>query len=358
MNLVSVDDIKDGMVIAQNIYTLDDQLVLPKGTVLDAKSIRRIKNYPIFNVFIDEPENIKKTIAAPKGESYAEKLLSSNEFKRFKNALENDAHNLEKALKSSFNSDAALATESLAEPILGLFDNNETGAGIFDMLHNMRKYDDAIYMHSINVALISNMIARWMDWSDEDVRLITMAGLIHDIGKLVLPPGLLTKTSPLTQREMDIYKTHTQMGYQLIKDKNLDQHIKNAVLMHHELMDGSGYPLGIKGEQIDDFAKVIAVADTYDDLTGKRSYRQPTSPFLVMEALEKEGLVKYDANVVLTFLRHIATSFLANRVRLSNDLEGEVVYINPDHLSRPVVKCGDSFVDLSKMKNIYIKELI
>ncbi len=358
MNLVSVDDIKDGMVIAQNVYTLDDQLVLPKGTVLDAKSIRRIKNYSIFNVFIDEPENIVKSIPAPKGESYAERLLATNEFKRFKKALENDARNLENSLKTSFNSDAALATESLAEPIILLFDNNETGAGMFDMLHNMRKYDDAIYMHSINVALISNMIARWMDWSEEDIKLITMAGLIHDIGKLVLPPGLLTKTTPHTQREMDIYKTHTQLGYQLIKDKNLDSHIKNAVLMHHELMDGSGYPLGISGEQIDEFARVIAVADTYDDLTGKRSYRAPASPFLVMEALEKEGLVKYDANVVITFLRHIANSFLANRVRLSNDLEGEVVYINPDYLSRPVVKCGDSFVDLSKMKNIYIKELI
>ena len=102
MNLVPVDEITDGMVIAQNIYTLDDQLVLPKGTVLDSKSIKRIKNYSIFNVFIDEPENIVKSITPSKNESYAEKLLSTNEFKKFKKTLENDAKRLEKALKDSF----------------------------------------------------------------------------------------------------------------------------------------------------------------------------------------------------------------------------------------------------------------
>ncbi len=358
MNLVPVDEITDGMVIAQNIYTLDDQLVLPKGTVLDSKSIKRIKNYSIFNVFIDEPENIVKTITPSKNESYAEKLLSTNEFKKFKKTLENDAKRLEKALKDSFEKKESLKTEKLTQPVLSLFENNETGAGVFDMLHNMRKYDDSIYMHSINVAIISSMIARWMRMSDEDIKLITMAGLIHDIGKLILPPGILTKTTPHTKRELDIYKSHTQLGYQLVKDKTLNTHIKNAVLMHHERTDGSGYPLGIKNEQIDEFAKIIAVADTYDDLTGKRSYREPASPFIVMEALEKEGFTKYDPDVLITFLRHIAASFLANRVRLSNDLEGEIIYINPDHLSRPIVKCGDSFVDLSSLKNVYIKEII
>ncbi len=359
MKLVSVDQITGGMVLAQNVYTLDDQLVLPKGTVLDDKAIKRIRNYSIYNVFIEDSGNIAKTVVPVRKDiSYAKNLTESAEFKQFKKALENDASSLETALKSTFKSKEPITTESLVSPVMVLFDNNETGAGIFDMLHNMRKYDDAIYMHSINVALISNMIGRWMRKSEDEIKTITMAGLVHDIGKLVIPQDILTKSTGMSRNDLKIYRTHPQLGYQLIRDSDLDTHIKNTVLMHHERADGSGFPFGIRGEQIDEIARIIAVADTYDDLTGKRSYRDGASPFLVIEAFEKEGLIKYDADVILTFLNHIANTFLANRVRLSNDLEGEVIYINPDHLSRPTVKCGDSFIDLSRIKDVYIKDII
>ncbi|WP_026490795.1 HD-GYP domain-containing protein [Butyrivibrio sp. XPD2002] len=358
MKLISVDDIQQGMVLAQNVYTLDDQLVLPKGTAIDPKAIRRLHNYNIFNVFINEDDEKPESIKSSSEESFGKRLKESEEFQNFKKALENDAMHLETALKQSFTSDEAIKSQSLVAPVMMLFDQNDTGAGIMDIIHNMRGYDDAIYMHSINVALISNMIARWMRKSDDEIRIVTTAGLVHDIGKLVIPQDILTKTTPLTARENETLKTHAQLGYQLLKDKDIDQHIKNAVLMHHERHDGSGYPFGIKGEQIDEVARIIAVADIYDDLTSKRANHDPVSPFKVIGAFEADGLIKYDADVILTFLSHIANTFLANKVRLSNNLEGEVIYINPDNLSRPTVKCGDSFIDLSRMKDVYITEII
>ncbi|WP_408071028.1 HD-GYP domain-containing protein [Butyrivibrio sp. JL13D10] len=358
MKLIPVEEIQQGMVLAQNVYTLDDQLVLPKGTSLDSKAIRRLHNYNIFNVFINEDDVPAEKPKSSKKESFSTQLKESKEFKKFKKALENDAKNLETNLKEAFTSDEAIKTQSLVAPVLMLFDQNDTGAGIMDIIHNLRGYDDAIYMHSISVALISNMIARWMRKSEEEIKIITTAGLVHDIGKIIIPQSILNKTSPLTPKENEILKTHTQLGYQLLKDKDIDFHIKNAVLMHHERYDGSGYPFGLKGEKIDSVAKIIAVADIYDDLTSKRANHAPVSPFKVIEAFEADGLVKYDADVILTFLNHIANTFLANKVRLSNNLEGEIVYINPDHLARPTVKCDDSFIDLSRTKDIYITEII
>ncbi|WP_026660310.1 HD-GYP domain-containing protein [Butyrivibrio sp. AC2005] len=358
MKLISVDEIQQGMVLAQNVYTLDDQLVLPKGTMLDPKAIRRLHNYNIFNVFINDDDAKEKTIKSSKKESFGKRLKESREFQDFKRALEKDAKLLETALKKTFTSDEAIKSQSLAAPVLSLFDQNETGAGIMDMIHNLRGYDDAIYMHSISVALISNMIARWMRKSDEEIKMITTAGLVHDIGKIIIPQSILTKTSSLTPRENETLKTHTRLGYQLLKDKDIDPHIKNAVLMHHERNDGSGYPLGLMGEKIVPVARIIAVADIYDDLTSKRANHEPVSPFKVIEAFEADGLIKYDADVILTFLNHIANTFLANKVRLSNNLEGEVIYINPEYLARPTVKCGDSFIDLSRRKDIYITAII
>jgi HD-GYP domain-containing protein (c-di-GMP phosphodiesterase class II) len=128
--------------------------------------------------------------------------------------------------------------------------------------------------------------------------------------------------------------------------------------MHHERCDGSGYPLGLGEDRINKYAKIVAIADVYDAMTAARIYRGPLCPFKVISIFETEGLQKYDGKYILTFLEHIATTYMNNRVRLSNGKEGEVVFMNRNSLSKPMIKCGKTFIDLSKEPDIYIETFV
>lgn len=226
------------------------------------------------------------------------------------------------------------------------------------MLHNMRAYDDLTYAHCLNVALICNVFAGWLHFSQEDIELATLCGLFHDIGKLCIPDSIIKKPDRLTNEEYDVIKTHTIEGYKILQNQPVNDHIKNAALMHHERCDGSGYPFGLTGNRIDKFAKIVSIADVYDAMTAARVYRGPLCPFTVIDIFEKEGLQKYESEYILCFLKNVVLTYIGQRVRLTNGQEGDVVFINPQQFSRPMIKCGDTFVDLSKQKDIAIERLL
>ena len=190
------------------------------------------------------------------------------------------------------------------------------------------------------------------------IQVATASGLLHDIGKMFLPSDLLNKKGPLTEYEQKVMDGHVTKGYGLVKNKDIDVHIKNSILMHHELRDGSGFPFHLKGQKIDEIASIVTVANMYDNLTSRRADRAPICPFEVIARFEEEGLEKYEPNAIMTFLSNIVNTFIANRVMLNNGKTGEIIFINPDHLSRPVVKCGEQFVDLAKERRLSIVAVI
>lgn len=196
--------------------------------------------------------------------------------------------------------------------------------------------------------------------SEEETRVLTLAGLLHDIGKMLVPKEIITKAGNLTKEEFDIIKTHSIKGYQALKDYSIDIRIKYVALMHHERCDGSGYPNGFVKEQLDDFARIVAIADVYDAMTSSRRYRDAICPFDVVEEFERDGFLKFDPGYLMTFLERIVLSYLHNIVRLNDGREGEVVMINKLSLSKPIVRIGEEFIDLSATKNhkLSIKAII
>ncbi len=361
MKLVSVDKLEPGLVVSENIYTLDDRLVLPKGTVLDDKDIERIRAHSLYNIFVEEEKKpvVQKTSVSTSSDlSYSEKLRNTEEFIRFKQHIEDNADKLEESFRLLANNSIPLDVDKLTEPVYHLFVEAGGTAGVFDMLHNLRDNSDEVYMHSLNVSLISNTLATWMRLPEEKIQLATAAGLLHDIGKVLMPPELLEKNKQLTDYEQRIMNEHVVKGYELVKDKDIDVHIKNAIIMHHERRDGSGFPFHLKNEQIDEVASIVAVADVYDSLTSRKKYREPICPFYVIQQFENEGLDKYEPNAILTFLGNIVNTFIANRVMLSNGLTGEIIFVNPEHLAKPVVKCGEQYIDLVKNRELSIVSLV
>ena len=287
-----------------------------------------------------------------------EKLRSTPEFKKFNRTYMESVGKVENSFQNIVDSDDDIDFDNLLEETDRIIKEGRNGMHIFEMLHGIRDYDDMTYVHSLNVSLICSVFAGWLKMSKEETKILTQAGLLHDVGKMLITKDIISKPARLTEDEYEEVKTHSIKGYQVLKDLNLDVRVKYASLMHHEKCDGSGYPNGFKSNQIEDFSKIVAIADVYDAMTSNRTYRQAICPFDVVENFERDGFLKYDPGYLMIFLERIVQSYLHNAVRLSDGREGEVVMINKLSLSRPVIRCGNSYIDLSKEQRLSIDSIL
>lgn len=152
--------------------------------------------------------------------------------------------------------------------------------------------------HQKRVAMISIAIARKLGWSDEDIQALYMAAMVHDIGKVSVPSEILTKPSRLTGLEMQLVQGHVEAGYQILKDIPFPWPIAEMVHQHHERLDGTGYPNGLKGDQICKQARVLAVADTIEAMATHRPYRPARGLVAAMQEVRSEAGTKLDSQVV------------------------------------------------------------
>ena len=152
--------------------------------------------------------------------------------------------------------------------------------------------------HNLRVARLCVHIGRQMSMSAFELRLLARAGLMHDVGKLAIPDSVLGKHSPLDDAEWSLMRTHPEMGLTLLDRAGQSSREVLAVLYHHERLDGSGYPYGLKAEAIPIEARIVAVADTYDALTSDRPYRKACSDLEARRVLSEEAKARLDAKAV------------------------------------------------------------
>lgn len=367
MKRVKVAELTPGMVTAEDVYNYNDQLVLPKGLELTEQSIQRLETFAIMSIRIDDgkavemaPEVPEVQPAVPFDETpYSERVKASTEFKEFKAKFEENLGDFKESMNDIIQKGTPINVDSVLKDTLAMIHTGNGRVNIFDMLQNMRQYDDLTYAHCLNVALICNVFAGWLHMSQDEIELATLCGVFHDIGKLSIPDDIVKKPGKLTDEEFKLIKTHTVEGFRILQNQDINDHIKNAALMHHERCDGSGYPLGFTSNQIDKYAKIVAIADVYDAMTASRVYRGPLCPFKVIETFELEGLQRYDAEYILTFLENVVMTYMGNTVRLSDAREGKVVFINKNNLSKPMLESKNGqFIDLSKEKGVSIEMIL
>lgn len=348
MKRVFTEELKSGTIIGKDIYSDAGQLIIPANTIVNRNVIDKLNTFRVDDVFI-------KT--APKRQPFS--VQETKEFKNFKTSYL-QAHD---KLNNSFN---RLVTENeqqkdiddIIKTGIQIFEDNKDKTCLVYMLHCMNDYSDVTFMHSVNVGLIASLLGKWLGWSDDDQHTLMLCGLFHDIGKLKIPTQIIDKPGKLDDEEYDIMKSHTMQGYSLIRKFNLNEHVKKSALMHHERVDGTGYPLHIKGDEIDRFAQIISIADVYDAMTADRSYRKGICPFDVIDIFESEYLSKFNTGYLLTFLSHITNTYMNTAVQLSNGDKAEIIMINKNRSARPVVVTANGrSIDLSK-NDIKIQNLV
>jgi len=156
--------------------------------------------------------------------------------------------------------------------------------------------------HNLRVAKLCVHIGRQMSMSAGELRVLARAGLMHDIGKLGIPDSVLGKHSALDESEWSLVRTHPEMGLNLLDRAGQSSREVLAVLYHHERLDGSGYPYGLKAEGIPVEARIVAVADTYDALTSDRPYRRACTEAEARRVLVEEARTRLDARAVAALM--------------------------------------------------------
>lgn len=361
----------ENMVVADDVYTTDGKLVIPGNTVLTEEIIKSLKEYGIFaiRIKVDEKDGSTPVSEASVGrpdnrsrleerqiddQNYLRQVKESKEFEQFHNAFIDSVDALKDVFNKAVMHNEQIDSKAILKDVENVVSKGRNGIHILDMLQCMRGYDDVTYVHSVNVALLSNMIGRivYPDITKEELDVLTLSGLLHDIGKMMVPDNIIQKKGRLTLPEYNVAKTHVLFGNNILKGlKNLDPRIAEVAMRHHERCDGTGYPGGYKRDQIEPFARIVAIADTYDAMTSDRVYRAAICPFDVIAMFEREGIVKFDVEFLLPFLEKAVQAYLNTQVRLSTNEVGKVVMINKNEFSKPIVQVGNEFYDLSKETN-------
>lgn len=281
----------------------------------------------------------------------------SRDYRLFNERVIKSAQLLEKSLSEYIvREDEDLNTNKLLKETREIIALSDDPVHTFRMLRRVRRYDDLTYIHSLNVAILCHEFANWMHMPEEEQDILTLAGLLHDVGKMGIPGKIIKKVGLLTDEEYELIKQHPQKGYDFLKKHPLDERIMNAALMHHERCDGSGYPQGLKADEIDDFAKIVAIADYYDALTSARVYREPHCPFEVFRMLQQER-DKFDSTYLAVFMEGVASFYIGCEVVLSNQKRARMVDTNPTDQSNPIVKMDGLIVNLAMAPDVDVKEI-
>lgn len=355
-----------GMILAKDVIDFSGQILVSKGTTLTDNIISKLQFHSIKSLMICVNKNgelIKENTQSVTSEqilheSHLSNIRKTEEFLTFQKDFNCCVENFQSYMEEVITTNEPLDTTNLLRSIHNVLDNSRNAIHLFDMINSMRNHDDNTYTHCVNVSLICYVFGQWIHLPQSEIGILTLCGLFHDIGKLEIPQSIIMKPDKLTEDEYQTIKKHTLIGYELLKDRAIDDRIKYASLMHHERIDGSGYPNQLTGDEIENFSKIVAIVDVYDALTSKRVYRDPLSPFEVLLVFEKDGYTKYDPSYLIVFFEQMFQTYVTNTVRLSDGSEGKIIMLNKHALAEPVVQVGNTFIDLSKNKSLFIQAII
>ncbi|MFA9381982.1 MAG: HD-GYP domain-containing protein, partial [Acetanaerobacterium sp.] len=226
-------------------------------------------------------------------------------------------------------------TENLIEDIS---ENSQYMTNIIDL----KMYDDYTYHHSLSVAVLSIAMGISLGFNNTWLYELGLCAMLHDIGKLDVPLEILNKPGRLTPQEYAVVKLHPLYGANYFKGKNMIPIATyDGILSHHEKYDGTGYPFGIAGRDIPDFARILIIADVYDALTSNRPYRRPNLPSEAIEYIMGGVGTFFDEKYVRVFLRKVAPYPVGTCVRLSTGIIGIVTKNHESQPLRPVVRNAD-----------------
>lgn len=328
LRLIPMSSLKPGMKLGKKIYNEEGIILLSENAELSEAVIRRLRLHGLDFVYVADSRTEDVVIQDMIEEETRRRALQE--------------------IRTSFRKLTEPSVKGIVYPFLGkaftglvesIMDDLSSREDAMIMMMNINSMDQYLYRHSLNVCVYTLLLGQIHGYNKEELTLLGLGAMLHDIGKTKLPIELLNKPSKLSDEEFNQIKLHTQIGFQMLKDEpGIPLKSAHCAFQHHERINGEGYPRGLKGDEISEFARWIAITDAYDAMTTHRVYRPAMLPHQALEVLYTGCGEWYEKSKLELFRDHVAIYPLGMTVTLNTGEKGVVVKINKDIPHRPVVR--------------------
>lgn len=347
MRLVSTSSLQPKMRLGKAILNDKNQILIQAGVSLTDRMINRLSTLKITYVYIEDEESKGIEPSYPITETTKNEAMKDIT-SAFGSLVE------ENVLSNSFIIDrlGKSFSQTVKSILTDVKNHNET----ISLLSDSIGHDRYTFYHSLNVAIYSIAMARELNYSEEEQITLGIGALLHDIGKTQIPKEILQKPSKLIDKEMELIKSHTELGFNILrKCHEISTVSAHCAYQHHERIDGTGYPRGIEGKEIHKFAKIISVADVFDAVCSNRVYAKAVLPHVGMELLFAGAGTQFDLDIIRAFRRTISIYPVGLTVILNDNRKAIVAEQNKNNSERPIVRVIEE--DMKKVEQPYYVNL-
>ncbi len=355
MRLVATKQAKAGEKLGKPIYDLEGRPLLRRGAVLTERLLTRLYNLGIHYIYVED-ERL--------ADIEYEDVISDETRREAIQTIKTEFTEIADSVKLNKVINGDRLSVDFSKVVYSILSDIKKNRDALSILSDVYIYDNYVFTHSLNVTVYTLALAVKLGYNERELLEIGIGALLHDVGKMAVPLEILNKPGKLTKEEFEVIKTHPKVGYDMLKDlPNISLLTAHCALQHHERINGSGYPYGLKGDEIHEYAQIIGIADVFDAVTSHRSYRKPMLPHEALELLYSGVGTLYDIRYIQEFNQTIAVYPIGLTVVLSDGRVGIVVKQNKGLSTRPVVRIvkenGKSLdepydVDLVKHPNVTI----
>ncbi len=279
-----------GILLKGTSYTDDGEKIQDGGVAFTEEKINELKKRNIKRIYYTKKIEPKKPPQNP--------MISDETMEK--------AIDMTKEMVNAVEKKQMIPEKALNQMVEGFIEEISQSDGTVLNLLELKDLDDYTYTHSINVCLIAILFAKKLSYNAKGLKIIGVGALLHDIGKILIPPELLTKKPPLNQDEINIIRKHSIFGYEYIKaQSSYGSLIQKIVLLHHERYNGKGYPFGIRGEEVGEIAQIIGIADTFDSITSESAYKQARPYWYALIDIYKSSGKSFAPRIARSFVQEM-----------------------------------------------------
>lgn len=378
LKTLPITEVEPGMILAKRLLCPEKGGVLLGAGIKITDKVKEVlkKKYPDLKLEVQVPvevsdEEITETVESKEQSTGTKlpteikelKILDSFPKKMISTSARQCFVNFSVALKNFYETGEENEWRALKRSISELVNQIIKTPRSMQQIVALRLIQNYTISHAVNTTIYSLFIGKAMGLSIDRLYNLGLAAALADIGLIKVPAKIRDKKANLTTEEWHILKQHVNHSGASARRYRLNEDVKNAIFQHHERNDGSGYPFGIKEKDIHLWAQIIAVADTYDAIVSERPYRKAEPAFAATEILMAH-CNKLNPKIIAVFLKNVSVYPQKGKIRLSNDKQGEIIYLNKLYPDRPIVMVhsendfmGRRYIDLTKDLTLFVEDV-